>query len=448
MQEEEMKGIFSRISAIALTLSLFSGNGAFYACADTVINEYGTIDLSEETIELDMEDFDALYMPEIPKINVSDAENGYFYGDFIDKNNRAVYDALKELTDKPSEETVTVKFPEAVKVNLSALPNSESYTEEDQENLYKTLMSNCKGGRDCILFDYPEVFWLDPNLMSINLINTSYSYNRIQNYYTLKIGGIIINPKLCEFCDSVDSANEMMKQLDEAVENFEIHGDKLYDRLLDVYTQIAERTYYDSSKSYAHTAIGALVNEGVVCEGYSKALKLICDREKIPCVLVFGNFDSTAMTAHMWNYIQMDDGKWYAVDLTWDDVDGENGKVLKTENFLKGSSAFYQKHSPEKDFLGTIFTYPDISEEDYSFSQQTTTSSTVSVTEPTTTVTTVPPVIDGDFNLDGRVDIADAIICSRTVCGNVSGYNCDFDKDGIIDIFDFVMFRKYLINKI
>ena len=144
----------------------------------------------------------------------------------------------------------------------------------------------------------------------------------------------------------------------------------------------------------------------------------------------------------------MDDGKWYAVDLTWDDVDGENGKILKTENFLKGSSAFYQKHSPEKDFLGTIFTYPDISEEDYSFSQQTTTSSTVSVTEPTTTVTTVPPVIDGDFNLDGRVDIADAIICSRTVCGDVSGYNCDFDKDGIIDIFDFVMFRKYLINTI
>lgn len=50
-----------------------------------------------------------------------------------------------------------------------------------------------------------------------------------------------------------------------------------------------------------------------VCEGYSKAMKMVCDLLNIPCILVISE-------THMWNNIKMDDGNWYAADLTWDDT--------------------------------------------------------------------------------------------------------------------------------
>lgn len=65
-----------------------------------------------------------------------------------------------------------------------------------------------------------------------------------------------------------------------------------------------------------------------VCEGYARAFKYLCDMAGIPCVLV----DGTALSErHMWNYVQMEDGLWYAVDVTWDDptvVNRQTGEVV------------------------------------------------------------------------------------------------------------------------
>ncbi|MBQ2244510.1 MAG: hypothetical protein II320_01580 [Oscillospiraceae bacterium] len=61
--------------------------------------------------------------------------------------------------------------------------------------------------------------------------------------------------------------------------------------------------------------------QGPVCEGYARALKVLCDRLGIGCTLVEGDAKATATgatQAHMWNYVQVDGG-WYAVDVTWND---------------------------------------------------------------------------------------------------------------------------------
>lgn len=72
---------------------------------------------------------------------------------------------------------------------------------------------------------------------------------------------------------------------------------------------------------------GRVGTEGPVCEGYAEAMKVLCDRVGIPCVLVDG-------AEHMWNYIQMEDGNWYAVDTTWNDpsVDGVSSAVSGYES--------------------------------------------------------------------------------------------------------------------
>ena len=89
-----------------------------------------------------------------------------------------------------------------------------------------------------------------------------------------------------------------------------------------------------------------------VCEGYSKALKLICDRLEIPCVLVSGTGDGED---HMWNYVQVEDGTWYAVDATWNDSTGHDGYLLV------GKDVMDQKHTTDSRFMKgeqMVFRYP------------------------------------------------------------------------------------------
>lgn len=73
-------------------------------------------------------------------------------------------------------------------------------------------------------------------------------------------------------------------------------------------------------------------NTNVVCEGYSKAFKYLCDKtvfsKKISCMLATGDVVFPgASGAHMWNIVTMEDGKNYIVDVTnsdygyWSDYD-------------------------------------------------------------------------------------------------------------------------------
>ena len=71
-------------------------------------------------------------------------------------------------------------------------------------------------------------------------------------------------------------------------------------------------------------------NNTVVCEGYSKAFKWLCDLSnfsdsKTGCHLVSGDLGQNGNNpgGHMWNIMCMDDGKYYLVDITNYDGDVE-----------------------------------------------------------------------------------------------------------------------------
>ncbi len=96
--------------------------------------------------------------------------------------------------------------------------------------------------------------------------------------------------------------------------------------------------------------------EGItVCAGYAKFYKALCDEYGIPCILVQGeSFD----VGHMWNYVRMDDGVWYAVDTTWDDT--RSGAV--GTYFLKGQDVFSSEHSALLNWgEGYPYVYPSLS---------------------------------------------------------------------------------------
>ncbi|MDE7245653.1 MAG: S-layer homology domain-containing protein [Oscillospiraceae bacterium] len=73
---------------------------------------------------------------------------------------------------------------------------------------------------------------------------------------------------------------------------------------------------------------------GPVCAGYAKAFQVLARALDIPCVQTLGDAGSGDDRGyHMWNYVQMDDGLWYAVDVTWNDpTNSNNGNG--NENYL------------------------------------------------------------------------------------------------------------------
>ena len=71
----------------------------------------------------------------------------------------------------------------------------------------------------------------------------------------------------------------------------------------------------------AHSIIGTFIDTKAVCDGISRAFKLLCDSVGLPCLVVAGYADDKGIfpkdSLHAWNLVNID-GQWYHVDVTWD----------------------------------------------------------------------------------------------------------------------------------
>ena len=382
-----MKKLFSSTLSLLTAMAMLPANTSFTAFADTFDAVSIEADITEDILIGDIADLELSY-PDAPDVTSNFAEGTYNYFQFLDNNNTLVYNALKPLASEPSVTPITVKLKEPVSVTLSTLPSSPNISDEDLETYQLALLGCCKPGIDAVTFDYPELCWLDVTKIAVRPGDDTYiSRSARKGTYTIKLYSVTITPDYYDGFDDFDVIDDYLGDLHDAVYDFKVTGDTRYEQIKSIHDQIALFTFYDLNAKFRGSALGALVEPGVVCEGYAKAFKIICDTLNIPCVVVFGNFDPADDSAHMWNYIQMDDGKWYAIDVTWDDLDGENGREIKYDYFIKGSKHFNTNHTPESDYNITHLTYPEISESDYKY----TPAVTVTTTSATTTSTTSEP---------------------------------------------------------
>lgn len=132
-----------------------------------------------------------------------------------------------------------------------------------------------------------------------------------------------------------------------------------YEKLLYVHDWLVKNNVYNSyvaadesdfADIRAWSAVSTFLSgndpeSGPVCEGYSEAFKIICDRMGIPCVLLTG-------MQHQWNAVELD-GKWYAVDCTWGDQTGSGSLAFVRHDYflvgtetktLGGTSTYGQGH--------------------------------------------------------------------------------------------------------
>lgn len=281
------------------------------------------------------------------------------YGNQLSGVAREIYDSLVKsyaMNKTAKGYSYTFKTPFTFDAEIS---DGSIIVNDELKEIKLEIGYAIQAAMDSFLYDHPEVFWL-------KIIGSSYSISASGNSsdgYTGTISKISITPT-----EIYSGASSKISQYNTAVKSVLASvtvTQSRYETLKNIHDYICNNAWYNPvNEQRVHSSEPFFIGDGgIVCEGYAKTFKVLCDRLKIPCVLVTGY----AGGAHMWNYVQMDDDKWYLVDTTWDD---QQSKISDTY-FLANSNttgfdyvAITEERTEKNDFSGTgifSFTYPALS---------------------------------------------------------------------------------------
>lgn len=307
-----------------------------------------------------------------------------FQNQLEDIQARELYELLVEqyVTKRlAGPQTVTLKTP----VTFQAHVEDGYLVPDASEQGLAKLAGSFHLAYGAFYMDHPSVFWMQGLGYSIGAGNYSYVNNGTGGC-TVTVSSISLITK--EYypgaSNQVASFDEAVKKAKEEIESGLSESER-YDQVKAIHDYLCDRLEYDyaaaenlnaSAYGYAHTSSTAFLGyngrKSVVCEGYAKAFKVLCDQWGIPCVLVIGKGGNPgAGEPHMWNYVQMEDGNWYGVDVTWDD----QTSGIRSEYFLAGSGtpgfgrySFLEEHRPDM-YITTggeyPFVYPELAGEGY-----------------------------------------------------------------------------------
>ena len=381
MSESDIKILMKKFTISFLTVIVF-----------TVVSVFGCIGISAEeqimTADFSMQEYMELENtpPVLSEISIA-SDNGidYSFYDQLDANNKSAYDAMTDNWLEPNTDQISYALAEKVTYQAEST-DLNSWTDEQKSEFWGMVFSTFKCGEVAFMYDHPEVFWYTREEIAVSIsFSTSYSFRK--QLYTITVSKVLLTPSIKAGLTNEEYALEQQNFLLDKIAEVEIEGDDYYTKLKSIHDFIACNATYNLEAPFTDTAYGMFVEPyQFICEGYSETFKLLCNREGIPCISVIGNVNPDTNMAHMWNYVIMEDGNWYAVDTTWDDLDKEETPV-KYQYFLKGSTSFLPSHTPDDTYVTPGFVYPELSESDYVYSSDEPVVTT-SVSETTTTTTT------------------------------------------------------------
>jgi hypothetical protein len=141
-----------------------------------------------------------------------------------------------------------------------------------------------------------------------------------------------------------------------------------YEKVLSIFDYIMTSTTYDYN-AYSNTtnnpmeyacyyleAIFLNPNKLSVCDGYSKTFALLCNMEGINCVRIVGTAGVSAQGGHAWNKVAVD-GKWYVVDLTWTELEGNSDGSVHYR--IKYGTVDYSNGEPVRDYYADAYLIND-----------------------------------------------------------------------------------------
>ena len=308
------------------------------------------------------------------------------YGAQLDGNAKALYDLLVqnyvvdysqylESVDFPFEFPDTITF-EAVVEDGSFQRKGESYVQATDD--VKTAI---QAASDAFSYDYPQAFWFRGSNYGYRVScvrdgSSSTGYRGTFKNFTFKPANREISEnahtRMGDFMGGVQSA---VAELNE-----QTVGMDMEQKIKRIHDYICQRvTYRNDNTLWVHSAASLFLDAdpAFVCEGYAKSMKIFCYYMGINCACVSGTARGTSSGtpgAHMWNYVQMDDGNWYLVDATWDDVGTPpSSRYLLVGRSTKGQYITIGEERVEytsfsttsAETAGPVFILPVLAEESY-----------------------------------------------------------------------------------
>ena len=275
----------------------------------------------------------------------------HYYYDQIGEGAKIMYNTILENVDTLRSGYGTIEFP-----------TDGAISDKDFQTAW-----------DAFKLDHPEIFYVDTSQLSLVTQKTSYLFIK-KTYYkyslTEKEGGYYLGSfKSVEDIESAEVAIESVTNSILAGAN----GSR-YNKIKYAHDWIVDHSEYNKNEDDTNDSIyGILVKKKAVCEGYANTFKYLMDKMNIPCVIVYGTatISSGESEAHAWNYVQLENEKWYLVDTTWDDPIIYGGGSLNDESkykyFLVGADAVSENHVVDNDVSGTgqNFSYPELSKANY-----------------------------------------------------------------------------------
>ena len=318
---------------------------------------------------------------------ISTATGNYY--DQLDATSKRIYNAIYEA-NKSSASTAKMKL------NLTKIFENQKvtkgtngkavYSEETKQAIFAWLGSYVTPAYLALTYDHPELVWLSGAKYTIgySVYTPWFEEGETSIITDLELAGstFTITPTKDTGALTASNVNPLFDGTKSQIDAMLPANATTYDKVKAVHDKICSMVSYENSTQnignpYYQTPYSLYYDADgdgkieTVCAGYAKMMKLQCNKYGIPCVLVTGVTDSGEY--HMWNYIQRENGVWYAVDATWDDQ-----STTMYDFFLVGSETYSSAAFGTKKFGNThipsgkwttsadcVFLYPVFSQTAY-----------------------------------------------------------------------------------
>lgn len=471
-----MKKTISMLLALIMLFSVLSVGATALNVSEpeTKVQFIGSEEVNRYSPNTDLPRTEASSEAQINRFASSDPNAPYTFYSLLNARQKDLYNGI--LNGAKPQAEVEAKFSSPISFRTGLDANGEPIL---PENVAYTCVETILGALSALMDDHPEMFWIG---------NFDWGYMYEGEAYKdgtadIRLIGLAVQFALPEGYTSWNAVKTAYDQMMQVAGAVQITGANRFEQLKSIHDWISKRVDYDTKFAYATSYYATSVFLApyiTVCEGYAEAFKMLCDRVGIPCIVVVGD----AGDPHAWNYVKMEDGNWYAVDVTWDDQNYENGDdLIFYDYFLRGANSttaffnggdFKTTHKPLGDRYGdgSIFrlSYPALAEEGYTRmllapnSQATVDKSKMTVyipegtsmddafvlpagyigaidKEPATILQIAVPIVYGDVNGDGKITAVDARWVLQAASGSrvlnaVQSVLADVNGDGKITAVD------------
>lgn len=201
----------------------------------------------------------------------------------------------------------------------------------DEKYLYDTIKSGVENFETTITFKkkydgemvynaWKNVFYQEPQLFWLKgTLSKGYSGESVSpDYLYTRSEAAVMQPK-------IDTAVKNL--LDSLPANA-----SMAQKLTIIHDKIALKADYTMDAKSAPTIYGPLVGGYAQCAGYAKAMFYMCEQLGVEVTHVAGHRVKDN-ASHAWVKVKLD-GKWYNIDLTWDDPMGKDDKTFFVHHYL------------------------------------------------------------------------------------------------------------------